>query len=145
MTSVKAKMAIVRIPGMLTGSTIRNIAPSRLHPSTRAASVISRGTFLKKPMSSQVQNGIVKVGYTSTRAQRVLTRPRPTTSCDSGRNSSVGGTRYVRKMPMPSAPDPGNRVRARTYAAGTRSEERRVGKEGRSGWWRYQEKKKDIG
>jgi hypothetical protein len=29
---------------------------------TRAASVISRGTFLKKPMSSHVQNGIVNVG-----------------------------------------------------------------------------------
>ncbi len=93
MTSVKAKIATVSMPGMLTGSTIRNIAPSRLQPSTRAASVISRGTFLKKPMSSQVQNGIVKVGYTTTSAHFVFTSPSPTTSCDSGRKSSVGGTR----------------------------------------------------
>src|SRR5438132_845400 len=118
-TSVNANIPTVRMPGMLTGSTMRNIAPSRLQPSTRAASVISRGTFLKKPISSQVQNGIVKVGYTTTSAHRVFTRPSPTTSCDSGRNSNVGGTRYVRKIPIPSAPEPGNFVRASTYAAGT--------------------------
>jgi hypothetical protein len=70
-------------------------------------------------MSSQVQKGIVNVGYTSASAHLLFTSPRPATSCDNGRKSSVGGTRYVRKMPMPSVPEPGNFVRDSTYAAGT--------------------------
>ena len=39
------------------GSTIRTRAPTRLHPSTRAASSRSNGTDLKYPIKSQVQNG----------------------------------------------------------------------------------------
>jgi hypothetical protein len=37
-------------------------APNTLHPSTIAASSISRAIALKKPINSQVQKGIVKVG-----------------------------------------------------------------------------------
>ena len=33
----------------------------------------------------------------------------------------MGGTRYVRKIPIPRLPDPGKRVRASTYAAGTQT------------------------
>ena len=47
---------------MESGSTILTKLPNRLQPSTIAAASISRGTVLKKPISSQVQNGIVKVG-----------------------------------------------------------------------------------
>jgi hypothetical protein len=59
---VKAKITDVRTPGRLTGSTTRISALSWPHPSTRAASSISTGTVLKKPIMSQVQNGMVKVG-----------------------------------------------------------------------------------
>src|SRR5512132_1351817 len=66
--SVNEKMIEVMIPGQLTGSTTRSSAPSWPQPSSMAASSISNGTVLKKPMSNQVQNGIVNVGYTTTRA-----------------------------------------------------------------------------
>ena len=52
----------VMTPGQLTGSTTRSSAPSWPQPSTMAASSISKGTVLKKPISSHVQKGIVKVG-----------------------------------------------------------------------------------
>ncbi len=55
-------MTMVRIAGSDNGNTILIKAPNRLQPSTIAASSISRGTARKKPISSQVQNGIVKVG-----------------------------------------------------------------------------------
>src|SRR5438445_12732347 len=100
-------MQIVRIPGTERGRTTRNMAPRRLQPSTRAASVISRGTFLKKPIRSQVQNGIVNVGQTTASDHWLLLRPKPAPSWESGRNRSVGGTRQVRKMPTPRLPDAG--------------------------------------
>ena len=55
-------MTTLKMPGRLTGRTTREMAPSRLQPSTRADSSISLGTFLKKPISNQVQNGMVNVG-----------------------------------------------------------------------------------
>src|SRR5256885_16835350 len=105
-------MQMVRIPGTERGRTTRNIAPSRLQPSTRAASVISRGTFLKKPIRSHVQKGIVKVGYTSASDHLLLLSPNPATSWESGRNKSVGGTRWGGKKPDPKVPGPGKRTRA---------------------------------
>src|SRR5215469_5440482 len=66
MVSVNAKMTTVRIAGSESGSTVFTKAPIMVQPSTIAASSISRGTDLKNPISSQVQNGIVKVGYTTT-------------------------------------------------------------------------------
>src|SRR2546423_1027548 len=83
-------MQMVRIPGTERGRTTRNIAPSRLQPSTRAASVISRGTFLKKPIRSHVQKGIVNVGYTSASDHLLLLSPNPATSWESGRDESGG-------------------------------------------------------
>src|SRR5262245_30998925 len=59
---VKVKITTVRTAGNDNGSVILTNAPNRLQPSTIAASSISIGTVLKKPMSSQEQNGIVKVG-----------------------------------------------------------------------------------
>src|SRR5256885_11438132 len=98
-------MQMVRIPGTERGRTTRNIAPSRLQPSTRAASVISRGTFLKKPIRSHVQKGIVNVGYTSASDHLLLLSPNPATSWESGRNKSVGGAREGREMPIPQLSD----------------------------------------
>src|SRR6185436_1947066 len=66
--SVNEKMIAVMMPGQLTGSTTRSSAPSCPQPSTMAASSISNGTVLKKPIKSHVQNGIVNVGYTTTSA-----------------------------------------------------------------------------
>src|SRR5437762_9798808 len=45
----------------------------------------------------------------------------------------------------PRGPARPGRSRARTEARGARSEERRVGKECRSGWSRYHDKKSRIG
>src|ERR1700693_1066851 len=88
MVSVNAKMTTVRIAGTDSGSTVFTNAPMTVHPSTIAASSISRGTDLKNPMNSQVQNGIVKVGYTSTRDHSESCSPNTETTRDSGRNSS---------------------------------------------------------
>ncbi len=62
---VKAKTTTVRRPGTERGRMTFTIAPRRLHPSTMACSSMSWGTDLKKPMSSHVQKGMVKVGYIS--------------------------------------------------------------------------------
>src|SRR5215510_1513444 len=93
MVSVKAKMTTVSIPGIESGSTVFTKAPTAVHPSTIAASSISRGTDLKKPMNSQVQNGMVNVGYTRTSDQRESCKPSTDTTRDNGKKSNVGGTR----------------------------------------------------
>src|ERR1051326_9295004 len=89
------------MPGTESGSTVFMKAPMTVQPSTIAASSISRGTDLKNPMNSQVQNGMVKVGYTSTSDHSESCSPTDATTRDNGRNKRVGGTREVRKNPMP--------------------------------------------
>src|SRR5215831_12398355 len=59
-------------PARLIGSTTRKTAWLRVAPSTRAASSISNGTFLKKPIKSHTENGIEMVGSTSTSDHIVL-------------------------------------------------------------------------
>src|SRR5260221_8462431 len=61
-TSEKVKMTTVRIPGIEIGKTMRTSALSREQPSIRAASSSSGGIVLKKPISSQIANGIVNDG-----------------------------------------------------------------------------------
>src|SRR4051794_29290585 len=116
--SVNAKITRLSSPGTLTGSTTRTAAPIRLQPSTRAASSISRGTCLKNPDMSQVQNGMVNVGYTTTSAKRESWSPNCTITCDNGMNNSDDGIRYVRKIRMPSVVEPGKFNRASAYPAG---------------------------
>ena len=55
-------MAEATRPGAASGSSTRAKAVTRPAPSMSAASSSSSGSALKKPMSSQVQNGTVKVG-----------------------------------------------------------------------------------
>src|SRR5438309_4262438 len=117
--SVNAKMTAVKIPAMLTGRTTRISAANGPHPSTRAASSISGGTVLKNPLSSQVQYGIVNVGYTRTRAHLVSMRWEMLTTRDRGMNKRTGGMRYPRKIPIPMFSAPGNPTRASAYPAGT--------------------------
>ena len=59
---VKAKIAAVRIPGRTTGMTTSRSIWRRVAPSSSARSSISFGTLRKKPISSHVQKGTVKVG-----------------------------------------------------------------------------------
>src|SRR6266576_4603211 len=61
-TSEKVKITTVRIPGSETGRTTRQSAPRREQPSISAASSSSCGTDLKKPINSQIANGIVNDG-----------------------------------------------------------------------------------
>src|SRR5713101_4458982 len=68
-------------------------------------------------MSSQVQNGTRNVGYVTISDQIVSEMPSHTTTCDSGRKSSVGGTRYVMKTAVPNELTPRKRSRARLYPA----------------------------
>ena len=70
-------------------------------PSTRAASSSSAGIVLKKPIRSQVANGTVNDGYTSTSDQIEFCRCTWLITQKNGMKSSVGGTRYVRKIPTP--------------------------------------------
>src|SRR5947209_3525038 len=91
--SVKPKRAAQTIPGTAIGSTMRVSVWKRVAPSTSAHSSTSLGTVRKYPMSSHVENGTRKVGYVTISAQIESEMPSHTTTCESGRNSSVGGTR----------------------------------------------------
>src|SRR5690242_15782519 len=102
MLNVKAKMATVSMPAMLSGSTTRGMAPTREQPSTMAASSISIGMGRKNPAMSHVQNGMVNVGYATISDPSLSNNPSAAITLTSGRNSSVVGIRYVRKMPMDS-------------------------------------------
>src|SRR5260370_35021859 len=73
--SVNAKITTVRMAGTERGRTVFANAPTTVQPSTIAPSSISRGTDLKKPISSQVQNGMGKVGEATTRAHMVSCNP----------------------------------------------------------------------
>src|SRR5262249_28031134 len=90
---VKAKMTADRMPASEIGMTICTMARARLQPSTMAASSMSLGTDLKKPMSSHTQNGMVNEGYTSTSDHSVSCSPSAATMRDIGMNRSVEGTR----------------------------------------------------
>src|SRR6185436_4117039 len=114
-------MTTVRIPDVDIGITSFRKAPKRVRPSTIAASSSSLGIDLKNPISNQIENGIVKLGYTTTSDQMLSCSPRIATMRDSGMNSRVGGTRYVRKMMMPSRPPQRPVRRASEYAAGSAS------------------------
>src|SRR2546425_400377 len=57
MTSVSAKITTVSRPGIDSGSTMRQMAPTRPQPSTMADSSTSLGNDLKNAMRSQVQKG----------------------------------------------------------------------------------------
>jgi hypothetical protein len=59
---MKANIAVVAMPGRLTGKTTRTSPPTTPQPSIQAASSISIGTERKKPIMIHVQNGMVKVG-----------------------------------------------------------------------------------
>src|SRR5919201_7110013 len=96
------KMITVRIPGIEIGKITRASAFSLEQPSTSAASSSSSGMVLKKPISSQVANGTVNDGYTSTSDHSWSCKPSFEITRERGRKSSVGGTRYVRKMPTPT-------------------------------------------
>ncbi len=58
------------------------------------------------------------VGYNRTNAHIVLFKPRETITLERGINSSVGGTRYTRKIPIPALSPQRPDRRARLYAAG---------------------------
>src|SRR5207253_10341853 len=60
--SENVKMTTVRIPGSEIGKITRQSAFSLEQPSIRAASSSSSGIVLKKPISSQVENGTVNDG-----------------------------------------------------------------------------------
>src|SRR6266849_383527 len=92
-TSVNVKITTVRIPDVDIGIMSLRNAPQRERPSTIAASSRSRGIDLKNPISSHVENGMVKLGYTRMIDQSESCRPSIATTFESGMNSSVGGTR----------------------------------------------------
>src|SRR5882762_969712 len=75
-TSVKVKITTVRMPEVDIGTTSLMNAPNRVRPSTIAASSSSLGIDLKKPINSQIENGIVKLGYTTTSDQMLSCSPR---------------------------------------------------------------------
>src|SRR5215204_4998570 len=100
-TSENEKMTTVRTPGSEIGKTTRVSVLIREAPSTSAASSSSFGIVLKNPIRSHVENGTVNDGYTSTSDQIEFCRFTWLITQKSGMKSSVGGTRYVRKIPTP--------------------------------------------
>src|SRR3989442_13912556 len=91
--SVKPKSAAHTTPGTAMGRTTRMSVCILEAPSTRAHSSTSLGIVRKYPIRSQVENGTRNVGYVTTSAQIVSERPSQTTTCESGRDRSIGGTR----------------------------------------------------
>src|SRR4030095_6118297 len=94
------------------GSTIRTSAPTRLQPSTRAASSSSTGTDLKYPMSSQVQKGTSNPRYAMMSPCRLSVRRRTLIMANMGMKSSDVGTRYVNTRPRARSARPGKLSRA---------------------------------
>ncbi|MCY1303340.1 hypothetical protein D9M68_896160 [compost metagenome] len=86
-------MTTVSIPLDDSGTTTFRKAPKRLSPSIMAASSISRGTALKNPIISQLQNGTVKLGYTSTSDHSESCSPSAPIMRENGMNKIVGGIR----------------------------------------------------
>jgi hypothetical protein len=66
--AMKAKMTAVTMPGSATGSTIRNRVAAAPHPSTAAASSISRGIEAKNARRIQIANARLKAALTRIRA-----------------------------------------------------------------------------
>ena len=85
----------------------------------RAASSSSLGIDEKYPIISQVQNGTLKVGYTSTSTQQLFNNPSQPTILNKGINKSVSGTKYGKKKPVAKIPDPQNFNLDNEYAAKT--------------------------
>src|SRR5438045_8709688 len=71
-------------------------------------------------MSSHVQNGIRNVGYVRISAHGVFPSWKLRMMSASGMKSSVGGTRYVTKIEVPSGPASGHFRRASAYPASRR-------------------------
>src|ERR671930_2729106 len=74
-TSENEKITTVRIPGTEIGKITCSSVRRREAPSTSAASSSSAGIVLKNPISSQVENGTVNEGKTSTSDQSESWRP----------------------------------------------------------------------
>jgi hypothetical protein len=60
---MNAKTEVATSPGATSGSRIRTKAPSRVEPSTIAASSSSFGIPMMKPRSVHTENGSAKVRY----------------------------------------------------------------------------------
>src|SRR5919198_3495303 len=100
-TSENEKITTVRIPGTEIGKMTYISVRRRDAPSTSAASSSSAGIVLKNPIRSQVENGTVNDGKTMISDSRRLSRLACAITHDIGKKRSVGGTRYVRKIPTP--------------------------------------------
>src|SRR5579859_5961265 len=94
--SVNEKSATTATAGSEMGIVTRRSAPRRVQPSIRAASSSSAGMLLKYPTSSHVQNGTVKLRYTSIRLWILFARSSVDTIVNIGMKSSEDGTRYAR-------------------------------------------------
>src|SRR5437762_7594507 len=101
------------------GSTTRRSAPTRLQPSTRAASSSSTGTDLKYPMRSHVQNGTSNPRYAMMSPWRLSVRRIILIMANIGMKSSEVGTRYVNTRPRARSARPGKLRRAMAYAPST--------------------------
>src|SRR5439155_24058714 len=106
---VKPKSAAHTTPGTAMGRTTRMSVCILEAPSTRAHSSTSLGIVRKYPMSSHVEKGTRKVGEVTISAQIVSEIPSHTTTWESGRNRSGGGTRYVMNTAVPKAFTPRKR------------------------------------
>src|SRR5260370_33069245 len=96
---------------------IWTMARMRLAPSMRAHSSSSFGIVLKYPIMSQVEKGIRNVGYVRMSDHGGSPSRKFRMMSARGMKRSVGGTRYVAKMPGPGPPAHGNRRPASAYPA----------------------------
>src|SRR5690349_3092551 len=88
---VRVNSATASSPGFARGSTTRRNAWMRVQPSTSAASSSSRGIDAKYPVSSQVANGSVNVGYVTISDHKESLSRNPMTNWYSGMNSNAPG------------------------------------------------------
>src|SRR5262245_26638051 len=113
---VNEKKVTTTRAGSDIGSTTRTRAPTRLQPSTRAASSNSMGTDLKYPMSNHVQNGTSNPRYAMMSPCRLSVRRRTLIMANMGMKSREVGTRYVNTRPRARRARPGKLSRAMAYA-----------------------------
>ena len=110
----KLKMNAAMIPGVITGTSTRNRAPKREHPSIIAASSRASGTFSKNPRSMTVENGMQTAMYTRIRPGFVSTRPRSVIIEYSGPSAMNAGIIWVSRNATSTVPLPRNSNRAIT-------------------------------
>src|SRR5690242_2271104 len=93
--SRNANSPVAITPGLASGRITRNSAPSRVQPSTRAASSSSRGSEPKKLLIVHSENGVTSEQYTMISPVLLSSSCTLASNRYSGITRVIGGSMYV--------------------------------------------------